>query len=236
MEAIGNAMQRNPLVSGNAQELAEQARLRKSMLLQFKCNPNIRMSYEEFKELLTGYAQQIMLHRSVTSPFIIDTNNGPIIRNLYLYFMNDPQCAWNLNAGLLFGGKVGCGKSILMTAFLKISDEYTLKRTTVVHSKSLANMIKTKSIEYYERRPMFIDELGREETEAKDYGNVVKPVIDLFALRYESGARTYATTNFKYENIEKFYGEFIRSRMEEMMTMVPIPGESRRLRNEIRRR
>ena len=73
------------------------------------------------------------------------------------------------------------------------------------------------------------------ESEVKDYGNVVKPVIDLFAQRYECGARTYATTNFKYESFDKFYGEFIRSRMEEMMTYVPLPGESRRIKNEVRR-
>lgn len=236
MEAIGKTLQRNPLVSGNTEELNRQIEEKKNVLLQFKCNPRIPMSYEEFKQLLSMHAQDIMVRRSVTVPFVIDSNNGPIIRNLYLYFMNDKQCAWNLNAGLLFGGKVGCGKSILMTAFLRITDEYTLKRTTVVHSKSLANMIKTKSIEFYERRPMFIDELGREETENKDYGNVIKPVIDLFALRYESGARTYATSNFKMETLgtKEYYGDFIRSRMEEMMTYVHIPGESRRLKNEVK--
>ena len=96
-------------------------------------------------------------------------------------------------------------------------------------------MIKQSSVEEYSRRPLFIDELGREESELKDYGNVVKPVIDLFAQRYENGARTYATTNFKYESFDKFYGEFIRSRMEEMMTYVPLTGESRRIKNEVRR-
>jgi DNA replication protein DnaC len=89
-------------------------------------------------------------------------------------------------------------------------------------------------LEPYVRRPLFIDELGREESEVKDYGNVVKPVIDLFGLRYEEGARTYATTNFKYESLEKFYGEFIRTRMEEMMTYIQFPGESRRLKNEVK--
>ena len=176
-----------------------------------------------------------MLQRSVTQKFVIDQHNGPVIRQLYLYFTNHPDCVWNLNAGLIFAGKVGCGKSILMMAYLRISDQYSRKLTTSIHAKTLAMMIKQSSVEEYSRRPLFIDELGREESELKDYGNVVKPVIDLFALRYENGARTYATTNFKYESFDKFYGEFIRSRMEEMMTYVPLPGESRRIKNEVRR-
>jgi DNA replication protein DnaC len=230
MEAIGKAMQRNPLVSGDTETIKEQIREMQIKLQEYKCRT--RMNYPEFKELLTTYATEIMIRRSIIVPYVIDKNNGPVIRNLYLYFTNSDECRWNLNSGLLFGGKVGCGKSILMMAFLRITDEYSLKRTATVHSKALAKQLKVKGLDFYERRPMFIDELGREETETKDYGNVIKPIIDLFALRYEAGSRTYATTNFKYDTLEKFYGDFVRSRMEEMMTYVHIPGESRRLKNE----
>jgi DNA replication protein DnaC len=192
------------------------------------------MCYEEFIELLSVYAREILLQRSVTKPYLIDQHIGPVINQLYLYFTNNPECVWNLNAGLIFGGKIGCGKSILMMAYLNLSNEYSRRRTTMVHSKTLAGLIKRNGIEFYEKRPVFIDELGREESEVKDYGNVVKPVIDLFALRYEAGSRTYATTNFNYNSLEKFYGEFVRSRMEEMMTFVLIPGDSRRLKNEVK--
>lgn len=232
MEAITNVINRNPLVRSDTERLQMHVNEMQEKLWEFKCYT--RMSYEEFKELLGTYATEIMIKRSVTQSFAIDKDNGPVIKNLYLYFTNNAQCSWNLNAGLIFGGKVGCGKSILMTAFLRITDEYSRRRTTIIHSKLLANLIKAKGLEFYEVRPIFIDELGREETETKDYGNVVKPVIDLFALRYEAGSRTYATTNFKYDSLEKFYGDFIRSRMEEMMTYVHIPGESRRLKNEVK--
>lgn len=234
MEAISKALKRNPLVSGDTEKLNQHIRETHEKLREYKCRT--RMIYEEFKELLIAYATEIMIKRSIIEPYVVDANNGPVIKNLYLYFTNNTECKWNLNSGLLFGGKVGCGKSILMLSFLKICDEYSLKRTPVVHSKALATQIKLKGLEYYERRPMFIDELGREETETKDYGNVVKPIIDLFALRYEAGARTYATTNFKYDTIEKFYGDFVRSRMEEMMTYVYVPGESKRLKNEVKTR
>lgn len=200
----------------------------------YKCQSTI--TYDQFKELLADKAQQILLKRSVYMPYIIDQHNGPVIKQLYYYFTGNPACVWNLNAGLIFGGNIGCGKSVLMMAFLHLSNEYSRRITTMMHSKQLANLIKVKGIEFYEKRPVFIDELGREETEFKDYGNVMKPVIDLFAIRYETGARTYATTNYNFDALEKFYGKFIRSRMEEMMTLVPIPGESRRLKNEVKAR
>lgn len=232
MEAIFNAIRRNSLVSDSTEQIQHKLQEKEGHLRSYKCS--IQMCYEEFRELLSAYAQEILLQRSVTKPYMIDQHIGPVIKQLYLYFTNNAECAWNLNAGLIFGGKIGCGKSILMMAYLNLSNEYSRRRTTMVHSKTLGGLIKRNGIEFYEKRPVFIDELGREESEVKDYGNVVKPVIDLFALRYEAGSRTYATTNFNYNSLEKFYGEFVRSRMEEMMTFVHIPGESRRLKNEVK--
>jgi len=233
MEAISNIVKNNPVYTGNVAKLKEQIREKESNMRSFKSY--LPMSYDEFKQLLSANAYEIMLRRSVRREYIIDQFNEPIIRQLYLYFTNSPQCAWNLNAGLIFGGKLGCGKSLMMMAYLRISDEYSRKITTQVHSKTLSGLIKQNGIEAYTRRPLFIDELGREEAEFKDFGNIVKPVIDLFGLRYEEGARTYATTNFNYNSLQNFYSEFIRTRMEEMMTYVNFPGESRRFKNELKR-
>lgn len=232
MEAISNLIKSNRVFTGNIARLQEQIAEKENTLRSFKSH--ISMSYDEFRQLLSSNAYEIMMRRSVRREYFIDQYNEPIMRQLYLYFTNSPQCVWNLNAGLIFGGKLGCGKSLMMMAYLRISDEYSRKLTTMVHSKTLSGLIKQNGLEPYVRRPLFIDELGREESEVKDYGNVVKPVIDLFGLRYEEGARTYATTNFKYESLEKFYGEFIRTRMEEMMTYIQFPGESRRLKNEVK--
>lgn len=232
MEAITNLIKSNRVFTGNIARLQEQIAEKENALRSFKSH--ISMSYDEFRQLLSSIAYDIMMRRSVRREYIIDQYNEPIMRQLYLYFTNSPQCVWNLNAGLIFGGKLGCGKSLMMMAYLRISDQYSRKLTTMVHSKTLSGLIRQNGLEPYVRRPLFIDELGREESEVKDYGNVVKPVIDLFGLRYEEGARTYATTNFKYESLEKFYGEFIRTRMEEMMTYIQFPGESRRLKNEVK--
>ena len=202
-------------------------------LKTYKCN--VEMSYDEFKQLLKFHCADIMLKRSVLAEYQIDRQNEPIIRQLYFYFMNDPKCEWNLNAGLLFGGKVGCGKTLLLTAFFRISDDFSRKSTTIIHSKSVVDEIKKGGVEPLSRKPLMIDDLGREESEVKDFGSIVKPVIDLFSIRYETGARTYATTNFNYDSLITFYKEFIITRMQEMMTHVVFPGESRRLKNEVKK-
>jgi len=229
MEAISNVIGK---VQGRRPEVIKaDITLKEQELRTFKFSGPL--DYAEFEDLLKVYAQEIILDRSVVKPFVIDSNNKPVIQQLYLYLTGNPACLWNLNSGLIFGGKVGCGKSVLMKAYIRISNEFTKKQTTQIHSKTLASLIRHKTIDFYEKRPLFIDELGREESETKDFGNVVKPVIDLFSIRYEKGARTYATTNFNYNSLENFYGNFIRSRMEEMMTYIHLPGESRRLKNEI---
>lgn len=234
MEVIGKTLQRNPLVNGDTERIQAQIQEKAQKLREFKCY--VSMSYDEFKELLTAYATEIMVQRSVIGQFRIDANNGPIIKQLYLYFIGHPDCAWNLNAGLIFAGKIGSGKTVLMTAFLKITDEYTRRRTVVAHAKQLPYLFKKNTIEYYDNRPMFVDDLGKEEAEIRDFGTVVRPWIDLFGFRYDNGARTYATTNFKPADLEKIYGEFICSRMAEIMTFIVIPGESRRLKNEVKNR
>lgn len=215
------------------QIIADQQQANLERLLTYK--NYMPITYDEFKMLLTNISERILLRRSVKRQFEIDKNNGPVIKQLYLYLTNNPQCEWNLNAGINFGGNVGCGKSVLMMAFIEISNQYTRRLTTSLHSKQLAQEIKSRGIEYYRTRPMFIDEIGREESKANDYGNVIKPMIDLFSMRYETGARTYATTNFKYDSLKPIYGDFIIDRMQEMMTLVVIPGESRRLNNEVKR-
>ena len=234
MEVIGKTLQRNPLVNGDTEKLQQQIHEKEARLRDFKCC--VSMSYDEFKELLTAYATEIMIQRSVINQFRIDAMNGPIIQQLYLYFTGSPDCAWNLNAGLIFAGKIGCGKTVLMSSFLKITDEYTRRRTTISHAKQLPGLFKKNGMEYYEKRPMFVDDLGKEEAEIKDFGTIIRPWIDLFSLRYDQGARTYATTNFNHKDLEKIYGEFICSRMFEIMTLVVIPGESRRIKNEVKTR
>lgn len=62
--------------------------------------------------------------------------------------------------------------------------------------QDLADVIKEKGIKEILQRPIFIDELGREETEVKDFGTVMRPIVELISKRYEVGARILCNNKF----------------------------------------
>lgn len=198
----------------------------------------------EFWKLLKCKAEEIFAVRGLNHAFCVDDYNKAVIRQLYYYLIGDQnRCEWNIHKGIYMMGKIGCGKSVLMYAYLYVQDMLTRKLTTFVHAKQLINLILDDGIDSLKKRPLFIDELGRENLETKDWGNVIKPVVDLFAIRYEYGGRTYATSNFTLDTLESTkdesgkvtgqrYGNFIRTRMDEMFNIVILPGENRRLKWE----
>ena len=134
-------------------------------------------------------------------------------------------------------GTFGCGKTILLKSFLDVQDYVTRHITTMIHSKMLSDNIYSKGIIDLSRKPLFIDDVGRENLEDTDWGKKIKPFTDLIAIRYENGALTNATSNFKIESLagdakNKGYGTYITSRMEEMFNVIMLPGSSRRKKYE----
>ena len=202
-----------------------------------------QISDKQFWNLLKSKAEEIMTQRGVEREFIVDQYNKEVIRQLYYYLIGNTElCKWNIHKGIYLMGAVGCGKSLLLLSYLSIQDYLTHKLTKTIHAKQLIELLKKEDIAGLKRCPMFIDELGRENLENKDFGNVIKPVIDLFAIRYEYGGRTYATSNFTLDSLEvsrdekgkitEKYGTFIRTRMDEMFNVVKLPGDNRRLKWE----
>ena len=191
----------------------------------------------QFNMMIGAAAEQVMNQRGTFSKFICDENNRHIITQLYYYFIGDQKnCEWNVDKGIYFYGKIGCGKTLLMSAFLKVVAGMCRIITTTIHAKQIYERIQKKGIESMVMCPLFIDELGRESLEINEFGNKIRPIQDLFAMRYESGARTFCTSNFSTEQLEgkivdgvqKGYGKYVRTRMEEMMNIVKLPGENRR--------
>lgn len=198
---------------------------------EYKC-PDL--TKEDFWKLFVSNATGVLRKRGLYKEFIVDDYNREILKQLFLYITGNKECTLNINAGIIIGGPVGSGKSVIMESFVNTYN-FLCKRTTItVHAKDLSAQIKKEGVSTRNRyQPLYIDDLGRESDEIKDFGNVITPMVDLFAARYDSGSRTFATTNFDYKQLESKYGEFIVSRMKEMCNFIILVGPSRRSENEI---
>lgn len=201
--------------------------------------------WDFFYESLILNCENMFLRRGVPHAFVTDEYNKPIIRNMYFYLIgNREKCEWDIDRGILLIGSVGCGKSVLMNSFIQIQGYVTHMIFHTVHAKEIINLIKKKGIDWFKSRNLYIDELGREALVAVDYGMKIKPMIDMFAIRYENGGRTYATSNFTLDTLEgsvkngkverEGYGNFIRTRMDEMFNVVVMKGPNRRAKGEMK--
>ena len=171
----------------------------------------------------------------------MDDFNRDIIYQMWLYVKGDEECRWNIHKGIYLGGKVGCGKTLLMQAFCEILHLVSGRTVEMIPATQLYQRIIDDGINSLAKRPLFIDELGREQLEINAFGNKMRPINELMALRYNSGARTFFTSNFKISTLSKGfnekgeaigYGQYIGERIMEMTNIVEMPGESRRERWE----
>lgn len=195
------------------------------------------LTKNHFWRLLNATAQAIMAQRGVFHPFVVDDDNREIITQMWHYITGSEECRWNIHKGIYIGGKVGCGKTLLMQSFCEILHLISGRTVEMIPATLLFQRIIDDGINSLAKRPLFIDELGREQLEMNAFGNKMRPIADLMALRYNFGARTFFTSNFKLSTLSKGrnekgelvgYGQYIGERIQEMTNIVEMPGESRR--------
>lgn len=195
------------------------------------------LSKESFWKFLKANAEAFMAERGFVRSFTVDDDNRDTINQMYLYAAGSDDCKWDINKGIYMGGKVGCGKTILMHSFCEILHFISGKTVEMFAAPDLCRLIAEKGFEPFSTRPLFIDEVGREPMEMKAFGNTIHPIKELMAIRYNKGARTFFTSNFRVGSLSKWrdesgtligYGQDIGDRIREMMNIVELPGESRR--------
>ena len=82
------------------------------------------------------------------------------------------------------GGKVGCGKTILMHAFCEVLHFISGRTVEMIPAQELCQMIAEKGFDGFASRPLLIDEIGRETLEMNAFGN--KILLDSLATRLVS--------------------------------------------------
>jgi DNA replication protein DnaC len=168
--------------------------------------------------------------------FKILETDYPIVYKLIAYFLKDePTCfqyGINLNKGILLTGPIGCGKTSLMNLmkyltatehkfFVKpcrdISFEFIQDGYQIIHKYSIGKLYQS------EPRTYCFDDLGTENN-LKYFGNECNVMAEILLSRYDlfisKKLQTHITTNLSATEIEKHYGNRVRSRLREMVNLI----------------
>ena len=168
--------------------------------------------------------------------FKILESDHPIVFKLIAYFLKDEQACFqfniNLNKGIMLSGPVGCGKTSLMNLMKyltpidhkfsvkpcrDISFEFIQDGYEVIHRDSKGKLYQS------EAKTICFDDLGTENN-LKYYGNECNVIAEIMLSRYDlyisRKLQTHITTNLSASEIEKNYGNRVRSRLREMVNLI----------------
>ncbi len=168
--------------------------------------------------------------------FKIVENDYPVIYRLMAYFLKDePACfqyGINLNKGILLSGPIGCGKTSLMNLMKHvtpvehkfsvkscrdISFEFIQDGYEIIHRYSKGSLYQS------EPRTFCFDDLET-ESNLKYYGNECNVMAEIILSRYDlfifRKLQTHITTNLSASEIEKHYGNRVRSRLRELCNLI----------------
>jgi DNA replication protein DnaC len=169
--------------------------------------------------------------------FKISPSDKEVLYKLLIYVIRDEEnCikhGIDLNKGILLNGPVGCGKTSLMTLlkyFTYPKDNYLIKS-----SRDIAIEFNDEGypiIQKYGKSSKIwcFDDLGIENN-IKHFGNECNTIAEVLLQRYDlltsQGIVTHATTNLNAEELERLYGNRIRSRLRGMFNLIAFPQTSK---------
>ncbi|MDE5417916.1 hypothetical protein L3049_07840 [Labilibaculum sp. DW002] len=193
--------------------------------------------YSDFRNLFILFGTACLHKRFQNKSFFIDDKNEPTIQQLHYYATNNPAFAGDLTKGILLQGKYGCGKTILLETFSMLHNhivrKYCINHPLLLFIKAveLQEQIRKQSMNNFVRRPLIIDEFGRESKTVQDYGNLTRPISELLSLRSDIGSLTHGTSNFTLNTLssDEFYGQMIGDRLKMMFNFITLQGESKRI-------
>lgn len=163
---------------------------------------------------------------STEDSYVVDDSNKDTINQLFYFLNNSPNFRGDDIKGVLMIGAIGGGKTVLMESFIDVFNEVSGKVVTSINAKDLVDVKQKYGYDYLNKRPLFIDDIGKEQTTINTFGTVSKPMEDLINDRYKTAGLTFGTSNLKLEDMP--YNKHTIDRMKQMFNIIILPGDSRR--------
>jgi DNA replication protein DnaC len=167
------------------------------------------------------------------STFTVHAEDRDVLHKLISYAISsEEQCkehGLDLQKGILLTGSVGCGKTTLMTLLPEFM--YPFQKYTVKNTREIAAQYHKEGYEIIHslgrrKKPICLDDLGVEQN-IKHFGNDCNTVGEILLHRYDMHVNyniiTHATTNLNADELEKIYGNRVRSRLREMFNLISFP-------------
>jgi DNA replication protein DnaC len=191
----------------------------------------IDVSTEDFKKLFLALANRQIHKSNAFDEYCIDGSNKNVLNQLFYYTIgNAEKFNGDINKGIMLVGGFGTGKTTLIRVFGEMFSMFFNKNVTFISSQEVCEVVKGEefALNFYEKRPIIIDEIGRENKSILVYGTERLPISELLVLRYNSKALTFGTSNLGLEDLSLYYGSYIGERLLEMFNFIELTGSSRR--------
>jgi hypothetical protein len=202
--------------------------------LFIKCSP------KEFSTLVRSKGERIFRENGEDKEFNIDNDNKEVFNQLYFYAIGSDKFKGDLLKGLwLWSSEFGTGKTTMLRIMQELFNDFNRKMFRFIECKTLHEVYLKLGIEYFRKRTLYFDDIGREMKLINDFGNKIKPIPTIIHLREFSGAWTHATAQRPIEKATNengemktifidMYGKVSTNRMTKMFNEIEIKGKTRR--------
>ena len=169
--------------------------------------------------------------------WVFSEEEKTILKNLVRYFINDPECQYQLSKGLFLYGAPGTGKTEIMQVMERFCRENELSKAFEFTSLSRVH-IQAKAEKDFDpivhnvQKDRCFDEFGRFVGPVIRFGESLDINEALIEMRYERfkryGQLTHFIANTTPNELENAFSPMIFDRLRSMCTSIAFRGESKR--------